>query len=877
MPDTILASKLYRPPLRQGRVFRRDLIERLNAGLHGRLTLVSAPAGFGKSTLINEWMGQWECAGAWLSLEAADAETLRFIRYLVAALTTIDKRCTARTMALLQSSQLPAMETILTGLLNDLTAFGAEFALVLDDYHVIDQEEVDTALGFLIERLPANAHVVICTREDPGIPLARWRVRGEMTELRAPDLRFSTAEAAEFLSHTMQLNLREADIQALKTRTEGWIAGLQMAALSLQGRDDSEAFIQAFTGSHRFVMDYLVEEVLQQQSASLCSFLLQTSILERLSGDLCDAVTGQTNGRQVLRSLEQLNLFVIPLDDERRWYRYHHLFAEVLQTRLQAEYESSALQHLRASVWFEQQDDFEDAIHHALRAFDYERAADLVECCWPTLRLIASEHLFLNWMQQLPDAVIRNRPVLSGYFGLILLSTDLDRADSYLSTAETRILSMDTGQAEAVCTSNQLALAQIPGIVAIGRAYYAGATGDFAGIIEYAHRALESLPEQDSVWRGSAGVLLGLAQWNMGDVIAARQAISDGVASMKVSMDISAIISASYLQAETEMALGRLQQAYETCQSVLQQAFGQRDWEGDWVPQGTADVHVLVSEILLERGELQAAIEQLNRSRELGEPAGLLESRHRWYIVMARIRQIQGQFADAGELLVQAAQLQLAGPAPDVRPVSAWQARLWLAQGMFRRVADWADSVGLQLSDDIPYPREFEYLTLARWYLLQPERWQQGTLVDLQAMLSRMRQAAEAGKRDGSFIEILWLQSLTQRLAGQPQLAAQTSTRAMSLVHQAGYLAITAEFESLATVIMTTAAPAGQLLGESLSERELEVLTLLAGDLSGPQIADRLFVSLNTLRTHTKNIYQKLDVNNRRAAVTLARQLGLIS
>ncbi|WP_428242396.1 LuxR C-terminal-related transcriptional regulator [Gynuella sp.] len=872
MPDTILASKLYQPPLRQGRVFRRDLIARLNAGLRGRVTLVSAPAGFGKSTLINEWIGQCECAGAWLSLEAADAEALRFVRYLAAALTTIDKRCTARTMALLQLSQLPAIKTILTALLNDLTAFGTEFVLVLDDYHVIDQEEVDAALGFLIERLPPNAHVVICTREDPGIPLARWRVRGEMTELRAADLRFSTAEAAEFLGHTMQLKLREADIQALEVRTEGWIAGLQMAALSLQGRNDGEAFIQAFTGSHRFVIDYLVEEVLQQQSASLRSFLLQTSILERLSGDLCDAVTGQSNGRSVLRSLEQLNLFVIPLDDERHWYRYHHLFAEALQARLQVEYESSASQHLRASVWFEQQGDFEDAIYHALKALDYERVASLVECCWPTLRLTASEHVFSCWMQQLPDAVIRSRPVLSGYFGLILLSADLDRADSYLSTAETLIASMDAGQTDVISVSNQAALAQIPGIVAIGRAYYAGATGDFAGIIEHAHQALECLPEQDFVWRSSAGVLLGLAQWNMGNVRAARQAISDGVASMKVSSDISAIISASYLLAETEMALGRLQQAYETCQSVLQLASGQ----GEWVPQGTADVHVLVSEILLERGELEAAIEQLNRSRELGESAGLLESRHRWYIAMARIRQVQGQFAEAAYLLAQAAQLQLAGPAPDVRPVSAWQARLWLAQGMFNRVADWADSTGLHLTDDIPYPREFEYLTLARWYLLQPDRWQQGTLADLQAMLGRMRQTVEADERDGSLIELLWLQSLTQRLAGQTQLAVQTSIRAATLAGQAGYVAINAEFESLAVVIMTTAVPAGQSSGESLSERELEVLTLLAGDLSGPQIADRLFVSLNTLRTHTKNIYQKLDVNNRRAAVTLARQLGLI-
>ena len=388
MSEPLLLTKLYIPPPRPKIVLRPRLIERLNEGLCSRkLTLISAPAGFGKTTLVSEWVAGCERPVAWLSLDEGDNDPARFLTYLVAALQTIAANIGAGVLGVLQSPQPPPIESILTALLNEITTIPDNFVLVLDDYHVIDSKPVDKALTFLLEHLPPQMHLVIATREDPHLPLARLRARGQLTELRAADLRFTPAEAAEFLNQVMGLNLSAEDIAALETRTEGWIAGLQLAALSMQGHQDAASFIQSFTGSHHFVLDYLVEEVLQQQSESIQTFLLRTSILDRLCGPLCDAVLGspsasgqETSGQETLEYLEHANLFIVPLDDERHWYRYHHLFADVLRMHLMAEQpdQVSAL-HRRASEWYEHNGSTADAIRHALAAEDFARAADLVE------------------------------------------------------------------------------------------------------------------------------------------------------------------------------------------------------------------------------------------------------------------------------------------------------------------------------------------------------------------------------------------------------------------------------------------------------------------------------------------------------------------
>src|SRR5947207_11412153 len=423
MPTPILTTKLYIPRLRPNAVIRLRLLGRLNEGLHRKLTLISAPAGFGKTTLVSAWVERIERPVAWLSPDKEDNDPARFLTYLVATLQTIAVTIGEGVLNALQSPQPPPPEAVLTALLNEIAAIPDHFILVLDDYHVLEAQPVDQALAYLVEHLPPQMHLVIATREDPDLPLARLRARGHLTELRATDLRFTASEAAAFLNQVMGLSLSTEDIAALEERTEGWIAGLQLAALSMQGHQDVPGFIRAFAGDHRYIVDYLVEEVLQRQPAPVRSFLLQTAILERLSGPLCDAVTGQEEGNARLEALERGNFFVVPLDDTRHWYRYHHLFAEVLSARLLAEQpDQVATLHRRASAWYEQHGSTADAIRHALAAEDFERAADLVELAVPAMARSRQEATVLGWLKALPDELVRARPVLSvHYAGALLL------------------------------------------------------------------------------------------------------------------------------------------------------------------------------------------------------------------------------------------------------------------------------------------------------------------------------------------------------------------------------------------------------------------------------------------------------------------------
>src|SRR5437016_254089 len=437
----LLATKLHRPLPRAHLVRRPQLAARLTQGVMGPLTLVSAPAGFGKTTLLAQWLAESGMPVAWLSLEPGDNELVRFLSYLIAAFQTLDPHLGAGALTLLQMPPPASAETVLTLLTNDVGSHerdGGDFALVLDDYHVIDAQPVDQALAYLVEHLPPQMHLVIATREDPDLPLARLRARGHLTELRATDLRFTASEAAGFLTQVMGLNLSTEDIAALEDRTEGWIAGLQLAALSMQGHQDVAGFIRAFAGDNRYIVDYLVEEVLQRQPESVRSFLLQTSMLDRLHGSLCDAVTGQEEGNALLQALERGNFFVVALDDKRHWYRYHHLFAEVLSAHLMAEQpDQVSTLHQRASEWYEHHGSAADAIRHALAAQDFARTADLVELAVPAMRRSRQEATVLGWLKALPDELVHYRPVLSvDYAGALLSSGQLEGVEARLRDAE---------------------------------------------------------------------------------------------------------------------------------------------------------------------------------------------------------------------------------------------------------------------------------------------------------------------------------------------------------------------------------------------------------------------------------------------------------
>src|SRR5437588_6988780 len=447
MPTPILATKLYIPRLRPNVVSRPRLIERLNEGLHRNLILISAPAGFGKTTLVSAWVASCDRQVAWLSLDEGDSDPARFLTYLVAALRTIAATIGEGVLGVLQSPQPPPTESILTALLNEITTIPDHFVLILDDYHVIDAKAIDQALTFLVEHLPPQMHLVIATREDPQLPLARLRARDQLTELRATDLRFTPSEAAEFLNQGMGLNLSAEDVTALEARTEGWIVGLQLAAISLQGQQDVTGFITSFTGSHHFVLDYLVEEVLQQQSESLQTFLLRTSILDRLCGSLCDAVllTPSGSGQATLEYLEHANLFLVPLDNERRWYRYHHLFADLLRQRLHQRSASSPGDevgdvtelHRRASVSYDDHGLEIDAFHHAANANDVARAERLIEGEGMPLQFRGAGAPVLNWLESLPKTALDTRPSLwVTYASTLLFGGQLTVVEPQLQPAE---------------------------------------------------------------------------------------------------------------------------------------------------------------------------------------------------------------------------------------------------------------------------------------------------------------------------------------------------------------------------------------------------------------------------------------------------------
>ena len=915
MPTPILATKLYVPPSRPNVVLRSSLVERLDEGLQGRLILVSAPAGFGKTTVISEWAAgcrrlEPEVRPAWLSLDQEDGDPARFLAYLVAALRTVAADVGEGVLGMLQSPQPPPTESMLTALLNEITTLSHGVVLVLDDYHVVDSEPVDQALAFLLEHLPPQVHLVIATREDPHLPLARLRARGQLTELRAADLRFTPSEAAEFLNRVMGLDLSAEDITALETRTEGWIAGLQLAALSIQGRSDAAGFIQTFTGSHRFVLDYLVEEVLQRQPERARSFLLQTAILDKLCGALCDAVTGQKHGEGMLERLERGNLFVVPLDDERRWYRYHRLFADVLQARmLEEQPDRLPALHRRASEWHEANGSRSDAIRHALYAKDFGWAADLIELAWPLVEETGSQTAtWLDWARALPDELIRARPGLSVCYAYALLGRgEIEAAEIRLTDAERRLNTPDESEGQsssrAVVVDEEQRRSLLANI-AVARAYYAHSLGDVPGTVKHAQRVLELVPEGEHLRRGQATALMGMTYWASGDLEAADRVFVDYGMRLLAAGNIPDAISATTVLTDVRPTLGRLRGAADALMRLLQVVVDQ----GEPLPPDTADLYRGLGELDLERGHLAGAAAHLLRSKELGEEGELPVWRWRWCVAQARLNEAEGDLEGALSLLDEAQRLFIRTPLPDVRPMSALKARIWATQGRVTEALEWADERGLSVDDDLSYLHEFEHMTLARVLIAQHE----GERVDDGAndaendavrLLERLLPAAEQGGRIGSVIEILALQALAHQAQGNTSSALAPLERALSLAEPEGYVRVFVnEGPPMARLLQEVAsrrvAPerAKRLLAafpsarpggahpsearcegkEPLSKREIEVLQHMAAGLTNQEIAARLYLSLYTVKAHARSIYDKLDAHSRTQAAARARELGIL-
>jgi LuxR family transcriptional regulator, maltose regulon positive regulatory protein len=958
----LLATKLYMPRARLDLVARPRLFARLDAGLHGLLTLVCAPAGFGKTTLIAEWLAsrterrgrrtevdglslspQSSALGtgvAWLSLDAGDSDPVVFLRYLVAALQALAPDVGAALLERLQSPQ-PPLETLLTVLVNDLAAVPDESILVLDDYHILQAPPIHQAVGFLLDHLPPALHLVIATREDPPLPLARLRARGQVVELRAEQLRFTAGETATFLTELMGLPLSAEDAAALEARTEGWIAGLQLAALAMRDHDDQAGFIATFTGSNRFIVDYLADEVLRSLPSHIQTFLLQTSILERMCGPLCDAVLGLAEderpktedenassfvvrpssfvsdaySQQLLEHLERANLFVMPLDGERRWYRYHHLFAEVVRQRLRSGASASAVQalHQRASAWYERQGLVAETVQHALAAGDYERAGNLIEQHGVWLAVRGQVHTVLSWLRALPEALTLTRAMLALTHAVILLLAN------HVQEAEARLQDAERG-AQTTMLPEQVRIIQ--GRVAGTRASLVRFSGDLAQCVELSRQALELLPETEQFWRAPALVNAARAYLVSGDVTpAAEKLVAAMITPARASGSLFSYLAAVVNLARLHALQGRLRQTAATYAEAARVA-------PDGVQQllNSAAYFFGLGDLLREWNDFDAAEHHMMQGLDLVRGTLIVDADVvlLGYVALARLLQARGDSDGAITALKTFAQL---GRERNYLPLliargAAAQAQLALAQGTLQAAISWAEGCGLRPDDELSFPREAEYLTLARVLIAQGRQDPRGPyLRDALGLLDQLLDAAEASERFSSVIEIRILQALAlqaqddtsqalivlepalQRAApeGYIRIFVDEGGPMAALLREAHQRGIVASYvekllaafpepdqetrregdketsrTSISPVSRSPSLPVSSSLVESLTTRELAVLRLLAAGASNAEIARELVVEQSTVKKHLIHIYGKLGAHSRTQAVAKARTLQLL-
>jgi LuxR family transcriptional regulator, maltose regulon positive regulatory protein len=890
MPDPILATKLYIPSPRSNVVHRPRLIERLNDGspVGGQLTIISAPAGFGKTTLISEWIATGKRA-AWLSLDEGDNDLNRFLIYFVTALQTIFPNLGEEALGMLQSQQPPSSESILTTLLNEIASLPENFILVLDDYHLIDARPVDLALGFLLDHLPRQMHLVITTREDPSLPIARYRARGCLTELRAADLRFTPAEAADFLNQVMSLNLSVEEITALETRTEGWIAGLQLAAFSMQGHPDTTGFIQSFTGNHRFVLDYLLEEVLNQQSESIQKFLMRTSILERMCAPLCDAVLldPSISGQEALEYLDCANLFIVPLDNERRWYRYHHLFADLLRQRLQRsatlnpgdDQSPVSAMHARASQWYEDNSLEIEAFHHATAANDIERVERLLEGAGMPLTFRGGSVLVLHWLASLPTSVLDARPSLWVAYAAALLFTGQNTA------VEQKLL-----MAEAALSflESDIRTRDLVGRIALLRATLAVIARDVDTIIAQSRRALDYLRPDNLVIRTATTWSLGYAYQLNGNRAGATQAYTEVISTEKSLGDSVYSLAATLSLGQVQETDNRLHQAAESYRRALQLA-------GDPPRLMASEIYLGLARLFYEWNDLDAAQEQFQKSVPLAQQMEKVDTPISCGIFLARLKLAQGDIAGAGDALNEAEEFarrhHFVSRMPDI---AAAQVILLLRRGDLAKAEDLAQMYQLTSSK-------------ARIHLAR------GSPSEAIVKLDPLRHNAEAKEWQDERLNVMVLQAVSFHALGEKERAVQILYDALALAESGGFIRLFVDEGAPIAQLLSEAAhqlgvlpnAQGGIPGyirklliafeleqskfegkpdrlptqphdELLSQREIEVLQLIAQGFSNHEIGEKLFLALDTVKGHNRRIFDKLQVQRRTEAILRARELGLI-
>jgi LuxR family transcriptional regulator, maltose regulon positive regulatory protein len=915
VPPPLLTTKLYIPQTQPNLVPRPRLIEKFDKSIDQKLTLISAPAGFGKTTLVTEWIGhlrphssaenQLDTKITWLSLDEDDNDPTRFLTYFIAALQQaagIRADFADSLMGMLQLPQTPPIKDIVTAIVNEGAGLTGKLVIVIDDYHLIESPLINEALDFLIEYLPPQLHLVIITRDDPHLPLAGLRAKGQMTELRAADLRFTPLEITTFLQQKLGAQLSPEEIAGVDSHTEGWITGLHLVAISLQGQENVRRAIQDFSGSHRFVLDYLLEEVLNQQPKEIQEFLLQTAVLNRLTGPLSDAVRGgmtsgdTRSGQEILAELEHANLFIIPLDNNRQWYRFHHLFSDLLRQRLhQIHLDQEPTLHCRASAWYEENGFIDEAIEHAISAKNFKRTTDLVSIHFESILKRGEYTKVWRWFDEIPAELLHTKPDLSILNAWYLFTRgDLDAAELNLQTAENqgrpdRHLEDDLDTVEK---------AKLRGRIAGVRAFIASYRGDIPGIIQNARQALDELPAQDAAWRSMIAVALGDAYGMAGEIDAAYKARIAAFETSKAGGNIYLILLTSMKLAITFRMMGQLQRVIDICQEQL--LLVDRKGLSQMVVVGW--LLAIWAEALAETNELAEALEKARMGVAITERGEDIAMNGWSQLCLVRVLFIHGNFDEAENIIRRVEEICYEHHMPPFVTglVFAWKARLFVARNKLAAANQWIAARKLTIMGQITQLNESQYLVLARILLAQ------GQTVETQSLLQRLLELAEAGGRNSRIIEILILQALTFQSEGHTEQALVILERALELAESGGFVRIfvdegpkmanllykAADHKIAAAYIQHILAAfpipeptqtVDQKLREStsemvkqLSERELEVLHLIATGVSRQEIAARLILSLNTVKTHVRNIYRKLGVNNQMQAVGKARALGFL-
>jgi len=892
---SILTTKFYIPPPPSNLVPRPRLIEKLNQGIKDKLTLISAPAGFGKTTLLSECVNKCGVPVAWLSLDMSDSQLVRFLTHFIAALQTIEPNLGESASTNLQSPQ-PPVDAVLTSLINEI-AYNSrdDLVLVIDDYHHIESREIDQAITFFLEHMPPRMHLVISGRTDPSLPLPRLRSRGQMTEIRVDDLRFTPEEAAIFLEQNMGLDISPSNLAVLETRMEGWIAGLQLAALSMQGlekQDEITRFVRKFSSSHRFIMDYLTDEVLQQRPEGTRDFLLLTSILKRLNAPLCHAVTETENSQEILETLEGVNLFLIPLDDERLWYRYHHLFNDLLQKRLKLlQPEIVPTLHLRAAGWYRKNGWIPEALDHLLAGGDYTGAIELVEQNAKALLERSELATLMTWVDTLPETQVRDHPWLCVYhaWALRLSGARFDAVQSRIEAAQTGISKEQYGP------ENQIE--ELQGHIRALQAFQHLYQEDIPTVLELT-QSVQGYGIEENYVLASIAFARGWALRFSGDLESAFQAFADtkkySLASGNIYMAVAAICRVAF----GRVLGGQLKQAEKDLQDAIDLATIEEGKQ--YFVVGYA--YVYLGGILYEWNDLAAAKRYLLEGIEYCSLVGYIMDQVVGLVTLAQVYQALGDQHAVQDVMNEA--IKLSKRMQSYIYVRRWvenvQVRLWRAREAWDQLIHWIQSCGMTTQDQLTFNRDLEHIILARALLYagvhQPAS---SYLQDAQSLLNKLLEKAKVANWGGKFIEILILQALVFQALGENKAALLKLKKALTRAEPEGYVRLFIDEGPHIQELLyqfsaqgTTTAYVKKLLDafgpqeaqgqipspliEPLSSRELEVLILMSNGMTNQEIASDLVIAMTTAKKHVSNIIGKLGVTNRTQAVARARELHLI-